>query len=57
MATEFWVNVGTDDGLLPDGTKPLPSSGGNFGHFSWENHLYVIEVYSVVCFCKSQMKF
>ena len=24
MATEIWVNIGSDNGLLPDGTKPLP---------------------------------
>ena len=23
MATEIWVNIGSDNGLLPDGTKPL----------------------------------
>ena len=22
----FWVNIGSDNGLLPDGTKPLPES-------------------------------
>ena len=24
MATEIWVNFGSGNGLLPDGTKPLP---------------------------------
>ena len=24
MATENWVNIGSGNGLLPDGTKPLP---------------------------------
>ena len=24
MATEIWVNIGSGDGSLPDGTKPLP---------------------------------
>ena len=24
MATEIWVNIGSGDGLLCDGTKPLP---------------------------------
>ena len=24
MATEIWVNIGPGNGLLPDGTKPLP---------------------------------
>ena len=24
MATDIWVNIGSGNGLLPDGTKPLP---------------------------------
>ena len=24
MATEIWVNIGSGNGLLPDGIKPLP---------------------------------
>ena len=24
MATQIWVNIGSGNGLLPDGTKPLP---------------------------------
>ena len=24
MVTELWVNIGSGNGLLPDGTKPLP---------------------------------
>ena len=24
MATQNYVNIGSDNGLLPDGTKPLP---------------------------------
>ena len=26
MVTEIWVNTGSGNGLLPDGTKPLPES-------------------------------
>ena len=26
MATEIWVNIGSGNGLLPDGTNPLPES-------------------------------
>ena len=26
MATEIWVNIGSGNGLLPDGTKPLPEA-------------------------------
>ena len=24
MVAEIWVNIGSGNGLLPDGTKPLP---------------------------------
>ena len=24
MVSEIWVNIGSGNGLLPDGTKPLP---------------------------------
>ena len=24
MASEIWVNIGSGNGMLPDGTKPLP---------------------------------
>ena len=24
MVTEIWINIGSGNGLLPDGTKPLP---------------------------------
>ena len=24
MVSEIWVNIGSNNGLLPDGTKPLP---------------------------------
>ena len=26
MVTEIWINIGSGNGLLPDGTKPLPES-------------------------------
>ena len=26
MVTTIWVNIGSDNGLLPDGTKPLPET-------------------------------
>ena len=26
MVTEIWVNIGSGNGLLPDGTKPLPDA-------------------------------
>ena len=26
LATEIWVNIGSGNGLLPDGTKPLPET-------------------------------
>ena len=29
MKTENWVNIGSGNGLLPDGTKPLPVRSGD----------------------------
>ena len=31
MATEIWVNIGSGNGLLPDGAKPLPD------HVDWSS--------------------
>ena len=41
MATEIWVNIGSGNGLLPDGTKPLPEPMLTYHHwslvaFTWE---------------------
>ena len=33
MATEIWVNIGSGNGLLPDGTKPLPEPILTYHHF------------------------
>ena len=30
MATEVWVNIGSGNGLMPDGTKPLPEPMLNY---------------------------
>ena len=32
MATEIWVNIGSGNGLLPDGTKPLPEPMLTYHH-------------------------
>ena len=34
MATEIWVNIGSGNGLLPDGTKPLPEPMLTFHNLS-----------------------
>ena len=34
MATEIWVNIGSGNGLLPDGTKPLPEPMLTFHNWS-----------------------
>ena len=34
MATEIWVNIVSGNGLLPDGTKPLPEPMLTFYHLS-----------------------
>ena len=32
MATEIWVNFSSGNGLLPDGTKPLPEPMLTYQH-------------------------
>ena len=44
MAVQIWVDIGSDNGLLPDGTKPLPNSMVTYHQwgavtFTWE--LYI----------------
>ena len=39
MATEIWVNIGSGNGILPDGTKPLPEYWHNISKVWW--HLFV----------------
>ena len=34
MATEIWVTIGSGNGLLPDGTKPLPGPILNYHEFN-----------------------
>ena len=34
MVTEIWVNIGSGNGLLPDGTKPLPEPMSTDHHWS-----------------------
>ena len=35
MATETWVNIGSGNALLPDGTKPLPEL-----MLTWDPHMH-----------------
>ena len=51
MATEIWVNIGPGNGLLPDGTKPLPEPVLTdhqwgfmtfiWGQFLWKRSIYI----------------
>ena len=40
MATKIWVNIGSGNGLLPDGTKPLP------GPMLTDHHLKSSDIHS-----------
>ena len=43
MATEIWVNIGSGNGLLPDGTKPLPEPMLTDHHLkSSDIHIWII---------------
>ena len=63
MATDIWVNIGSGNGLLPDGTKPLPEPmltyQQSFVAFIWQQfyvkHLVSIhEISSKIMFLKLQ---
>ena len=48
MATEIWVNIGSGNGLLPDGTKPLPEpmlTNDQWGvvAFTWKYKKFIFE--------------
>ena len=40
MATEIWVNMGSGNGLLPDGTKPLPEP-------MWTDHQWSLVAFNI----------
>ena len=42
MATEIWVNIGSGNGLVPDGTKPLPEPMLTDHQKSTDIHIRVI---------------
>ena len=42
-ATEIWVNIGSANGLLPDGTKPLPDPMLTYRH--WGHSPLVLHIY------------
>ena len=37
MATKNWVKIGSDNGLLPDGTKPLPEQMLIISKVQWQS--------------------
>ena len=43
MVTQDWVNIGLGNGLVPDGTKPLPEPKLTY-HQSWGIHLSVLSL-------------
>ena len=40
MVTKIWVNIGSGNGLVPDGTKPLPEP--MLTNHQWGIHMIVI---------------
>ena len=43
MELGIWVSIGSGNGLLPDGTKPLPESVMIYNQFDNEEPMHVIE--------------
>ena len=48
MATKIWVNIGSGNGLLPDGTEPLPEPMLTY-HYS---AIYVCDIGDIYCTIK-----
>ena len=40
MVTEIWVNIGSGNGLLPDGTKPLPEPMLTYHQKGWVTFIW-----------------
>ena len=47
MATEIWVNIGSGNGLLPDGTKPLPEP--MLTDHQWSPVTFILEQFHKRC--------
>ena len=46
MAKEMWINIGSANGLLPEGTKPLPEPNSTNIDLS-SNMLYEIHLRAI----------
>ena len=47
MVTEIWVNIGSGNGLLPDGTKP--SSGAVLTDHQWSPVTFILGQFHKKC--------
>ena len=54
MATEIWVNIGSGNGLLPDGTKPLPEL--ILTDHQWSTVTFILGQFHNGCFNHNSLK-
>ena len=50
MATGIWVNIGSGNGLLPDGTKPLPEPTLTYHHWGFVSFTILHEMHKIFVF-------
>ena len=55
MATEIWVNIGSGNGLLPDGTKPLPEP--MLTDHQWSPVTFILRQFHKRCLNHQSLKF
>ena len=55
MATEIWVNIGSGNGLLPDGTKPLPEP--MLTDYQWGSETFILWQFHKRCLNQQSQKF
>ena len=55
MAIEIWVNIGSGNGLLPDGTKPLPEP--MLTDHQWSPVTFILGQFHKRCLTHQSLKF
>ena len=55
MATEIWVDIGSGNGLLPDGTKPLPEP--MLTDHQWGSGTFILGQFHKICLNHQSLKF
>ena len=54
VATKIWVNIGSGNGLLPDGTKPLPEP--MLTDHKWSQVTFILGLFHMRCLNHQSLK-